>query len=437
MLELIAAWMMSITPSPPLLRSTNLSDWVAEVPLQALLEPQTRPDEAALRDLQAYLDVLERYGWAAEGQGVWLQSGQDVLAQNQGKVPLPAASLTKIATTLVALDRWGSDYQFVTRISAIGTLENGVLQGDLVVQGGGNPLFVWEEAIAVANQLQDLGIERVAGQLIVTGPFFMNYELDPIVAGTLLLQAFDGALWGNEIAQQYALMPAETPRPSITIEGGVAALGSAQVERLSPRPLVNHSSLRLAQLLKLMNLYSNNFMADLLGDMLGGGAALSRRSSELTGVPTDEIQLANGSGLGVENQLSARAATAMLRAIQARLRPWDLGVVDVFPVAGLDRGTLKGRKLPPDTAVKTGTLATVSALAGALPTRDRGLVWFSIINFGSNLVELRAQQDYLLQALAQVWGEAETGDLPPQRQRPAAVLGDPARVEAAAEALNF
>ncbi|MGF1512747.1 MAG: D-alanyl-D-alanine carboxypeptidase [Elainellaceae cyanobacterium] len=433
MLELIAAGLFATSEPPPLLRSTNLSDWITQVPLQALLEPQDQPDEAALQDLQAYLDLLERYGWAAEGQSVWFQSGREVLAQHQGKEPLSAASLTKIATTLVALETWGSGYQFVTGFSTTGNLENGVLQGDLIVQGGSNPLFVWEEAIAVANQLQDLGVERVTGQLIVTGPFFMNYELDPIVAGTLLRTAFDDALWTGEVAQQHALMPAGTPRPSLTIDGGVAALGSAQATNLAPRPLVNHYSLSLGQLLKLMNLYSNNFMADLLGDLLGGGAALSRQASELTGVPLREIQLANGSGLGVENRLSARAATAMLQAIQGRLRLQNMGVADVFPVAGLDVGTLQGRDIPSSAAVKTGTLAAVSALAGVLPTRDRGLVWFSIINSGSNLVELRAQQDYLLQDLAQIWGAAALANVP-SRQRE--VLGDPGRVEPLAEALS-
>ncbi len=437
MFELIAVWLLAAAPEPPMqLRSTNLSAWIAQVPLQELLEPKETLDSAALQDLQVYLDTLERYGWGAEGQGVWIQSGQTVLAQHQGRTPLPAASLTKIATTLVALATWGSDHQFVTTLSATGPIEDGVLQGDLIVKGGGNPLFVWEEAIAVANQLQALGVERVTGQLIVTGAFFMNYELDPIVAGTLLQNAFNGELWIGGVEQQYALMSPETPRPYIVIDGGVAFLRESQAEALAPQLLLNHFSLSLGQLLKLMNLYSNNFMADLLGEMLGGGAALSRKASALTGVPPNEIQLANGSGLGMENQLSARAASAMLRAIQARLASQDLGVTDVFPVAGLDVGTLLGRDLPADTAVKTGTLATVSALAGALPTRDRDLVWFSIINSGSNLVELRAQQDYLLQDLTQTWGTAELA-ASSRRQRSREILGDPARIEPAVTPLNF
>ncbi|MGB3614644.1 MAG: D-alanyl-D-alanine carboxypeptidase [Elainellaceae cyanobacterium] len=438
MFELIAAWLLATkSESPALLRATNLSAWVTQVPVRTLLEPQDRPDEVALLDLQNYLGELSYFGWDTENQGVWLQSGQTVLAQHQGKEPLPAASLTKIATTLVALATWGSEHQFVTTVSAAGNIENGVLQGDLIVQGGSNPLFVWEEAIALANQLQAIGVERIAGRLIITGPFSMNYEPEPLVAGRLLRQAFDGALWTREVEQQYALMPANTPRPSLAIEGEVVSVLEAQAESLRPRLLANHYSLSLAQLLKLMNLYSNNFMADLLADTLGGGVAISREAAALTGIPQREIQLVNGSGLGVENRLSARAAAVLLKAIQARLAVQELRLTDIFPVAGSDSGTLKGRRLPDGTPVKTGTLATVSALAGALTTRDRDTVWFAIINQGSNLVELRAQQDYLLEDLTQQWGtiapetiESETTGKTAGRS-PEAIFGDPARIEPA------
>jgi D-alanyl-D-alanine carboxypeptidase/D-alanyl-D-alanine-endopeptidase (penicillin-binding protein 4) len=50
----------------------------------------------------------------------------------------------------------------------------------------------------------------------------------------------------------------------------------------------------------------------------------------------------------------------------------------------------------------------VSALAGVLPTRDRGLVWFAIINRGTNLDGLRADQDLLLQQLVSKWGSPDS-----------------------------
>ena len=48
----------------------------------------------------------------------------------------------------------------------------------------------------------------------------------------------------------------------------------------------------------------------------------------------------------------------------------------------------------------------VSALSGAFPTEQKGLVWFAIINYGSGLETLRDRQDRLLAALEQQWGKA-------------------------------
>lgn len=67
--------------------------------------------------------------------------------------------------------------------------------------------------------------------------------------------------------------------------------------------------------------------------------------------------------------------------------------------------------MPTGSVIKTGTLNEVSALAGVLPTRDRGLVWFAILNRGTDILELRHQQDLLLQSLQKQWGVAESAEM--------------------------
>ena len=59
---------------------------------------------------------------------VWLQSEDGMLAHHQGTVPLPVASLTKVATTLAALQTWGPMHQFVTLVDATGPIQDGVLR---------------------------------------------------------------------------------------------------------------------------------------------------------------------------------------------------------------------------------------------------------------------------------------------------------------------
>ena len=174
----------------------------------------TAPDAATTRTLEPYLKKLANQGFSERSQGVWMQSGTTLLANHQGTTPLSAASLTKVATSLVALQTFGVDHRFVTEIKANGEIENGILKGDLIVQGGSDPLFVWEEAIAVGNLLNQLQIRQVTGNLIVVGRFYMNFDTDPQASGALLKQGLNAATWSEDIKTQYLTLPAGTPRPT-------------------------------------------------------------------------------------------------------------------------------------------------------------------------------------------------------------------------------
>jgi D-alanyl-D-alanine carboxypeptidase/D-alanyl-D-alanine-endopeptidase (penicillin-binding protein 4) len=170
--------------------------------------------------------------------------------------------------------------------------------------------------------------------------------------------------------------------------------------------LVRHHSLPLFKILNRMNVYSNNAMAEMFTAALGGLPRMVQQASYAAGVLADDLHLINGSGLGPENQLSARTVCALFSAIHRLVTPARLTVADVFPVAGIDRGTIRRRHLPVYTIVKTGTLRHVAALAGVILTRTHGPVWFALLNQGSNLWGFRTQQDALLQYLIAHWGAA-------------------------------
>ncbi|WAK73949.1 D-alanyl-D-alanine carboxypeptidase [Arthrospira sp. PCC 9108] len=325
------------------------------------------------------------------------------------------------------MQTWSVNHQFETIIGATGPIENGVLQGDLVIVGGGNPFFVWEEAFSLGYALNQLGIRQVRGNLTIAGNFSMNYESEPQLVGNLLRQSLDSRLWESEAATQYVRSGSRLPKPQVQI------LGSVQYVTSPPnlQPLIRHRSLSLAEIIKQMNIYSNNPISEMLAETLGGAEMVRRLAAEAAGVSVDEIRLINGSGLGHENQISPRASVAMFIALDRHLRDTDLTVADLLPVAGRDLGTLEYRRIPPHSAVKTGTLFDVSALAGAIPTRDRGVVWFAIINRATGLDALRDDQDWLLQQLVNYWGASDvlpitlTNNL--DGTRPA--LGDLARID--------
>ena len=165
-------------------------------------------------------------------------------------------------------------------------------------------------------------------------------------------------------------------------------------------------------------------MAEMFTAALGGPPHMVQLAARAAGVPVDELRLINGSGLGPANQLSARTVCALFAAIHRLVTPAKLTVADVFPVAGIDRGTIRRRHLPVYTIVKTGTLRQVATLAGVLLTRVHGPVWFTLINQGGNLWGFRTQQDALLQSLIARWGAA---DPPPASFIPTSPLTDTIR----------
>ncbi|NET42737.1 D-alanyl-D-alanine carboxypeptidase [Okeania sp. SIO2B3] len=384
------------TPSPQVL---------IEIPKKPLTLPPDNPETIASNQVKTYLNRLASQGFSQQNQGIWIQSNDTLLANHQGTIPLPAASITKVATSLVALRTFNPDHQFITLIGTTGEIENGVLNGDLVIQGGEDPFFVWEEAIAIGNLLNKIGIQRVTGNLIITGKFYMNFESNPQTAGNLLKQGLNSKIWSSEVLNQYQTLPPGTAKPQVIIDG---------IVEVSPTPpeniklLVRHYSFPMAELVKKMNQYSNNLMADMLAEAVGGYQVVAEKTAQFVGVPKEEITLINGSGLGEENRISPRAATGMFLAIEKYLQQYNMNVADVFVIVGKDKGILDERKQLPNLAVvKSGTLNYVSALAGALPTKEQGIVWFTILNKGPNVTELRNQQEIFLKDVLNNWGAVE------------------------------
>ena len=389
---------------PELMQELKLPESVGVAVLQNTPWTALSGDEDSTANgiVQGYLNTLKAQGLNPSEQGIWFQSGASLLAENQGKIPIPAASLTKITTALAALETWGPQHQFDTTIAVTGPIQHGVLQGDLVILGGGDSMFVWEEAIVLGNTLNQLGIQQVTGDLIISGNFIMNFEVDPAKAGALLYQSLNSKTWPADLEDQYSQLKSKPAKPTIAIKGSVR-LGDVP----NARPIIQHKSLPLLHLIKRLNIYSNNVMAETLSQLLGGAQPTQQKAASAASLPLSEIQLINGSGLGTENRIAPHATTTMFSAIARYAERNGFTVSDLFAISGTDVGTLIDRNIPKNAVVKTGTLNEVSALSGVMPTKSRGLVWFSIINRGTNLEGLRNQQDILLNQLQTHWGKPD------------------------------
>lgn len=366
-----------------------------------LIVAPDNPDPTINAKVSQYVKSIAPLGSAQQTHGVWIQAGDKLLANHQGTVPITAASISKVATTLAALKILGPDHRYVTQIGTTGTIDKGVVKGDLVIQGGEDPFFVWEEAIALGNILNQMGIKKVTGDLIITGKFYMNFNRSPVTVGNLLRVGLNSQAWGPQVNQIHKTLPPETAKPQVIINGKVKSLPSPPANF---QLLVKHSSYPLAELLKKMNNFSNNAMADMFADSIGGPQVVAQKAAEAAGVSQNEIYLINGSGLTYENKISPRAAIGMFRAIEKHLQQYNMTIADVFSIIGQDKGILQSRGIPQYAVVKSGSLDTTSALVGAIPTQNQGTVWFAIMNFSGDLVNFRKQQDVFLTSLVSDFG---------------------------------
>jgi serine-type D-Ala-D-Ala carboxypeptidase/endopeptidase (penicillin-binding protein 4) len=345
-------------------------------------------------------------------QGVYVEAadGTTLLAQAADQ-PVHPASVSKVPTTLALLRKFGPDHRFTTTFAASGAIHGGTLDGDLLVESDGDPYLVDENAVLVAERLNQMGVQRVAGTLIVRGALTFDWQLDP--DALRLRAAMSGmapaAAWAvvRKIEAETANAPMTaslTPPAIVFMNAGAAAktsAGSPPLERL----LLVHRSQPLLSLAKSLNDYSNNIFKP-LADAAGGAAAVeSLARSVVPAAMRSEVRLGDGAGTDPSNRLSPRAAVTLLRVLAQELALTGHGLCDILPVAGIDEGTLKDRLNAPQqvgrVAGKTGTFGDygASALIGAIPTSDRGIVYFAILNHGIPVAEARRRQDRFVRAL--------------------------------------
>lgn len=124
--------------------------------------------------------LLDEAGIPSDGVGLVvapLQGGPRHLA-HRADTPLQPGSTMKLVTTLVALERLGPAWRGRTRVLAAGPVEGGVLEGDLVLQGGADMDLSWQALQGLLRQLRERGIREIRGDLVLDRSAFRPSRLD-------------------------------------------------------------------------------------------------------------------------------------------------------------------------------------------------------------------------------------------------------------------
>ncbi|HVF29472.1 MAG TPA: D-alanyl-D-alanine carboxypeptidase [Pyrinomonadaceae bacterium] len=338
----------------------------------------------------------------------------NVVVESLSNLTFNPASNVKIATSYAVLKTFGPNYRFPTSVWTDGSYDQSTqtIHGNLYVSGR-DPIFGFEHAVGLSAELNRMGIRTITGDLVVTDNFSMNYSTSPQRSSQALFTTLDAAkrstaatrLWTNHLINSGKQQPA-TGLPSVMFGGSVYVQPMPSNAKL----LFTHESTPMRDIVKVMMCYSNNFVSERLGDMVGGPYAVARLVQQNTGSLPSEFSLATSSGLGI-NRVTPAAMMKLLRILRADLARYRMTFADIMPVAGLDRGTLENRfdnDFASGSVVgKTGTLGSTdggaSALAGEINTRQ-GKLLFVIFNQRGSVSRFRSFQNNYVSIIQSVFG---------------------------------
>jgi D-alanyl-D-alanine carboxypeptidase/D-alanyl-D-alanine-endopeptidase (penicillin-binding protein 4) len=139
---------------------------------QATAQPLPPEVQAALSQANVPFDALSVLIVDAEGKTVPRLS-------HRADVPMNPASVMKLVTTYAALDLLGPAFVWRTPVWLDGPVMAGTLKGNLVIQGQGDPKLVLERLWLLLRRVQGLGVQRIAGNIVLDQRAFAVPPSDP------------------------------------------------------------------------------------------------------------------------------------------------------------------------------------------------------------------------------------------------------------------
>lgn len=152
-------------------------------------------------------------------------NGETLVAHNHQMIFRPA-SIMKLVTTQAALEILGPNHRWITRLHIDGVQNGDVLQGDLIIEGGGDPRFAYEDLWRLLRQLRAIGIREIRGGIVMDRTLFQRLPDDtPSFDGqsNRAYNALPDALLLDAKALQVKFMPESgNPRVLLSIEPPMA-----------------------------------------------------------------------------------------------------------------------------------------------------------------------------------------------------------------------
>lgn len=300
------------------------------------------------------------------------------------------ASNQKLVTSISALHYLGGDYSFRTDLRISGTVANGVLQGDVYVVGGMDPMLSVANLAEMADALRKAGISRISGNLYTDLsmkddlPYGWGWCWDDKDGSLSALMVDAKDKFGTEWSRALTKAGIRCGRSGIKVQAVPADTRSVCC--------ITHT---IDEVLQPLLKNSQNIYAECLfyqiaafsGQKNAGRKQAAGLINELIarlGLEPDRYQIADGSGLSLYNYVTPELLVRLLNYAYSNPSIFH-HLYPALPVAGVD-GTLSRRmqetRAYGNVHAKTGTLYGISTLAGYLTARNGHVLSFCIMNQG-------------------------------------------------------
>jgi D-alanyl-D-alanine carboxypeptidase/D-alanyl-D-alanine-endopeptidase (penicillin-binding protein 4) len=392
---------------------------VAVLVVAALLALAGGAQAISAPTLQAKLAHEVRRASAFSGVYVRDLDSDRTLFESKADVARVPASVEKLYTTSAALLRFGPDATLKTTVAGDGFMDpDGVWRGNLYLRGGGDPTLNREDLQLLASDLAAAGIIRVDGSVLgdetrfdaLRGSYDSGGAYDSDMGGVLsaLTLARGFAKDGKPAAQAARQLAKVLRGEGIRVEGR-SGVGTAP-ETATQLASVESPSMR--DLIRLTNVPSDNFLAEMLVKNLGAsfgdagtttaGVAVVRSTLTSFGV---HPRIVDGSGLSRADRTTPRQVVRLLETMHHQEIAGSFeGSLAVAGRTGTIRKRMRGTPAQDRCRAKTGTLIGVSSLAGVCTATGGHTIAFAMLMNRAGISRAHSVQDRITTAIARYDG---------------------------------
>lgn len=320
-----------------------------------------------------------------------LSTGETIASYHSDRPLIPASIMKSITVATLLMEREPS-FTYSTPVYTTGNVRNGVLEGNLLVAGSGDPSLGSVKGPASADIIKEITdalhrqkIDSIAGRIIIDQSVFAGPDHPSSWGSGDLKHSYGTPSHGfnfenNASGKSAVLNPGAvfTARLERAMVSAGIRYGGNSVAQGDKRLLLTHKSATLEEIMRSCMMRSDNLFAESMlrtysvacgqDGSTESGARLETDYWKREKMPMSNVQIIDGSGLSRSNRLTPDFVTGVLRTMAE-----DVDYASFFPLAGQE-GTLRrfmaGTPLDSYLAMKTGSMTGVQSYAGYLLDED-------------------------------------------------------------------